>query len=251
MKFSSEIIISDVHFPSEDKTAWNLALKFVEAVKPDTIVLLGDIIDNYTTMRHPKAPDYKFSFQEELLYAAKELARLRFTAPNTAIKYFEGNHETRPQRFIADKCPELASLDTLNIPSLLGLGPLDIEWLPTGSVYAPNGLYHHHGDWCPGADAKAKYCNLRVSSVFGHHHRFSYHFARTMDGQFHETFGNACLCDLSPEFDPHPQWHHGILYVQYYGDKFKVQPIKFEKMSNGKYGGMLIGECYCEVDICA
>jgi predicted phosphodiesterase len=49
MKTSKKcVVLSDVHFPFEDKVAVQMAIDYIKKAKPDTVILNGDIMDCFT-----------------------------------------------------------------------------------------------------------------------------------------------------------------------------------------------------------
>src|SRR5438128_2520375 len=122
----TEFYVSDVHFPYEDKTAWNLAKQVLAALKPDILFLGGDIVDFYPVSRFDKDPARKRDLQKELDQTSEELTALREIAPNAEIIYEEGNHEHRLIRTLWKKAEELAPLRSLALPELLSFKKLGI-----------------------------------------------------------------------------------------------------------------------------
>lgn len=89
----TEVFLSDLHFPSEDRAAVTLAKQVVKAIQPDTIIYGGDIIDMYSVSRHDRDPRRKLDLQRDLDYTAAQLAEFRALAPGANQVFIRGNHE--------------------------------------------------------------------------------------------------------------------------------------------------------------
>lgn len=139
---------------------------------------------------------------------------------------------TRLTRYLHSTSPELADLKCLALPKLLNLDSLKIQWVENHERKVINGLHHIHGNEIRGYRADQKFHKMGVSCVYGHLHNFSHaNFRHYGTGEIFEVWGNACLSRLDPEFDHHPQWQHGFLYIEYFGPNesnmhFQVQPVK-------------------------
>ena len=215
---SLEIFMSDIHFPFHDSTAWGLALKIIKKLRPDLLWLGGDIIDFYAVSRYDKSPARKLMLQEELNVAKRELRRLRKVAPQARMVYQTGNHEERFTKYLWGKAPELSVLRALSLPELLGLDAIGAEFIDDYRPQAVGQLYHLHGHLGPGGSvnaARGKALKFKDNVIFGHHHRHQVEYQRAYSGRTIGAWANGCLCGMEPEFDPCPQWTHGITVVRY------------------------------------
>jgi predicted phosphodiesterase len=226
-----ECFLSDIHFPFHDPAAWGLALKVVKKLRPELIWLGGDIVDFYAVSRYDKSPERKLRLQEELDVAHRELRRLRKSAPQARIVYQIGNHEERLTKYLWGKAPELASLRALSLPALLGFERLNIELITDHRPQPIGQLYHLHGHLGPGGSvnaARGKANKFKDNVIFGHHHRHQVEYQRAYSGRTIGAWANGCLCGMEPEFDPCPQWTHGITVVRHARDgAFHVDQLVF------------------------
>jgi hypothetical protein len=217
-KIESEIFISDIHFPYEDKLAWPLALKVIRYFKPDLVYIGGDGCDFYAVSAHDRNPLRKLFFQEEIDQAHAQLNLIRKASPNSLVTYYEGNHETRLRRFLNGNAPELAGLRSLQFQELLNLKKLDIKFIANGTQNAIGKLNHLHGNEvkCGGKNiAEAMYQKFHANIIFGHHHRLQRHSQRRLNKLPHTSLANPCLCDLQVEYDGFPQWQLGFTFNHY------------------------------------
>jgi len=121
------VVISDIHYPYEDKNAIKAFLKFLKDNEVHTVILNGDILDMYDVSSFDKSPDRIQGLQKELDKAQKLFKDIRAIKPNVRIVFIKGNHEYRLERYLM-KHPELFSLDALKLPNLLNLKDFNIEY---------------------------------------------------------------------------------------------------------------------------
>ncbi len=95
--FKRVVIFGDTHFPFADTKTIQLALKYVKRVKPDLVVQIGDLVDNYCFSRFYKSPDVITPKKE--LETARTMAEIFWdsvhkAAPRAERVQLEGNHDT-------------------------------------------------------------------------------------------------------------------------------------------------------------
>ena len=215
------VIVNDLQVPFHDVASVKAVLKFVAEVKPDALVLNGDIGDFYEVSDFDKDPARKTNLQTELAAVRTVIDAFAAAAPKAKKFWNDGNHEDRLRRYLW-KHPELASLETLTIPSQLKLAKYGFEYHPYGEGFWLNRKFFVvHGDIVRSKSsftARAMYERYLCSGISGHTHRLGsyYNVAHTVDGP--EVFGwweNGCLCAMTPEYVQHPQWQQGFAVVHY------------------------------------
>jgi predicted phosphodiesterase len=228
-----EIFLSDIHFPYEDKSSWNLTLQVIKSLKPDLVFLGGDIVDFYSVSQYDKDPARKLSLQSDLDYTYEELTRLRKVAPNAKIVMLQGNHEHRLDRFLNSKASELSSLNALKLENLLKLDSLKIQYIPNGTRVKIGKLWHLHGNEVAGAGAnvaKAKFDRLGSNCIFGHHHKLQSYTKRNYDGEVYGAWSNPCLCALQAEYAHFTDWVLGFSIIEYgKNGEFNVEQVPIIK----------------------
>jgi len=128
------LIIPDVHAGFHSVKAWDVMLKFAIDFKPDEITILGDFIDCLNLSGHgAKSPAIAARLEDEVNASNSLLDQLDSLFPEARKVYIEGNHETRFERFIVNKCPELFGITELKF--LLKI-PSRVSW--TWVNYGPN-----------------------------------------------------------------------------------------------------------------
>lgn len=234
--------------PLHDRRACDIAVQVARELQPQTIVLLGDMLDvaEWST-RYPRPSELRDTTQPTLLEVHWWLRDLRETCPTARILYLEGNHEDRITRALIDSMPHAAGLtavgDTepvLSVPRLLGLDALDIEYVgPYGaSAYLWDHVRVTHGDKVRakgGATSRAVVAEATEPTLFGHVHRVEY-AARTL----HERDGArvvwaatpGCLCRVDgsvPGVTARPDWQQGLGIVQWDGLQAHYSQIQIEQ----------------------
>lgn len=102
------IVASDIHIPFQDQLAVKAFLTYCAKKQPEAIVLNGDVLDMFMLSRFTKGEGR--NPLEEITECRQLLETLRALCPNALIYYVIGNHETRLERYVLNKAPELASL---------------------------------------------------------------------------------------------------------------------------------------------
>jgi hypothetical protein len=173
--------------PFHDRLAWDAVIQLAKRLKPDRIVMLGDMLDLPDwSDKFLRSPEMYFTTQPALIELAWLLARVRQAAPGATISYLEGNHEARMRNALcahltaaygirAANAPE--SAPAMSVPSLLGLAQLGIEYhgpYPEGELWLNSNLSVGHGETVrsgSGDTVKAILKELRSSHICGHIHR--------------------------------------------------------------------------------
>lgn len=229
-----EINLSDLHIPYFDPFAWQLTLNIVKEVKPTKINILGDALDFYQLSTFDKDPKQLENgrLQEDFDKWFYMATMLQSVAPETCeYTYLPGNHEDRLRRYL-NRNPELYGLRALELPSLMRLDDLGIQFHESEVEIVPNLLVGKHGDVvrkdsgfsAKGELEKEKYA---ISTITGHTHRLGTHYARTRT-RVVKAHENGCLCLLNPEYVKNPNWQQGVTMVTHFGGElFHVEDVPF------------------------
>jgi UDP-2,3-diacylglucosamine pyrophosphatase LpxH len=228
-----ELNISDLHIPYLDPAAWDLALAVVEYVKPDVINILGDLVDFYELSTFDKDPEKLKAggLQRQLDLSYLKCSELKRAAPKAKLRYVPGNHEDRLRRYLM-RHNELHDLRVLELPSLLNLKELEIEFYESEIAIIPGILYGRHGTVVRGesgysANGELARQRYAVSLITGHTHRLGTTYVRTRNTLI-KGMENGCLCSLNPEYVEHPNWQQGMTLVTHWGGElFDATDIPF------------------------
>lgn len=215
--------INDIHIPFHDKETINILYKFYADFLPDQIVIAGDMLDFYELSSFDKDPKRKFCIQDEIDQSYEFLKELKKYCNN--IHFIKGNHEDRLRRFLW-KNPSLASIKVLELPKLLNLDTLGINY--HNFEYIFNGFRFTHGTIVrqeSGASAKAELLKYGNSMGSGHTHRLGMYVKTDSRGTV-AAFEGGCLCGLNPEYiDGIPNWQQGFIAYNFIGCRYFAQPI--------------------------
>lgn len=233
MAIIAALVFNDVHIPWQCEPAIRLMLEVGKRLRPDIIVINGDLLDCWQISRfvkHPKLYD-KASLIAEIDGGKAFLRKIRSAFADSAIHYIFGNHEFRWNVFIATQARELYGLKGMTLSEQLECQELKIQVHDNGTKenYWQFGkfLIGHFAKASKhsGYTAKALLEEKGISGLQGHTHRGGCSFKRMYDRDmvFYENF---CLCDRSPEYINRPNWQLGfsIIYKDQGSDAFHVEP---------------------------
>ena len=177
--------ISDTHATFLDPFTWWCFLRAVKDLKPDYIVLNGDILEGAEISTHLKIPGWTVPLQLEFDFTRVMFEQLRTIAPDTEIWWMAGNHGLdRLARYLTQQAPALANLRDMRFDKLAGLDDLDIKLSQGGTIASPEGtegdpegelfggFYRvYHGRALGRTPALTELQNARRSGQSGHVHR--------------------------------------------------------------------------------
>lgn len=207
------LLIPDTHVPFHDERAWALMMDVARALKPDTIIHLGDLGDFYSVSSHSKDPERMQGFSSELDAVREKRAELDSLGAKRKV-FVEGNHCFRLIRYLHDKAPELAGIVSLD--ELLHLTENGWEHVPYRSYGRVGKLYVTH-DTAQGG----KYSTARALETFqhsvaiGHHHQIQYFVGGDATGQHQVAaqfgwLGDVSKVDYMHTVKAHRSWSLGF-----------------------------------------
>lgn len=219
-------ILSDIHIPYHDQKALSVAIKYLEDLVPDDIILNGDIIDNYNCSSYGKDPNRLHTLQDELNETKDFLKHLRNLFPSANIIFLEGNHETRLQRRMADKAEEFGTLEALAIEELIDAKKHNVTYLDSKQQISLGDLEIFHGSIVrseSGASARSHHAVTGGSLLMGHTHRMGVYYKTNKYGT-HIAVENGFLGRMDFEYADRPNWQQGFTTVSYCEDgRFSVR----------------------------
>lgn len=233
---SNCLVLADIHIPYHDDLALACVYDFIDQQqgKIDTVVILGDLIDNYQVSRFSKDPTRK-DIKTEIKQVKQFLTDLRQRLPNTRIIYKQGNHQERLQKYIWESAPKLSNLTQNIYFEKLGLKQLNIDYIV--KPFKIGKLWFLHGHQCGGGRCNPEWVtNMIFRSVYdnfivGHWHRMQQNEYKRINGQV--CFGMA-LGYLAKELDYAPinKWVQGFAFIEFEEDgSFKTN---MKKIINGR-----------------
>lgn len=237
-KSTTELFLTDFHFPTEDRAVFQLATQVIKDVNPDILWLNGDMMDFKSISSFPTNPKDKSTLSRDLKHGQLKLQELRNAAPNAQLFYKDGNHERRLQSFLWNKAPELSDLEDLELASLLRLRDLNAAIIQEDEKAVVGQLWHLHGHEIGvglAYPAKVMMQKANTSVIFGHTHRFSVFYQNALDGTTRVAWSIGCGQVLEVDYDVHPQWTQGFAKVEYTKTGlFQVSPIAVFNQGNKK-----------------
>ena len=210
------VSIHDWHCPFHDERALAVGFKFCEHNQPN-IIIIHEAHDFYSLSRFDKDPARANRLQEEIDVVTGYFRELRRICPKSRIILLNSNHLDRLRKYLWSKAKALASLRVLQLPALLQLKELGIE-------YREDFIYRNflfkHGDIVrkfSSYTAKNEFAKEGMSGASGHTHRIGKHFITLRGGKYVWVEG-GCMCDLHPEYiSGTADWQHGLSLVSFKG----------------------------------
>lgn len=161
-------VISDTHFPFHSKSAYANMMRIIKIEKPDAVVQIGDLLDQYVFSKYSKKAGItpKDDIVKGLEAAAKMWSDIKKLFPKAKLYQILGNHDLRLAKRIAERIPELAEIysfidDKYRFPGVKVMKS-DRDYLKL------DGVVYCHG-WLSKSIDHAKHFNN--PTVHGHRHR--------------------------------------------------------------------------------
>ena len=206
------VVLSDIQIPFQEDSALEVAYKLIKDVKPDGVILNGDIVDCYSISDFDKDPWSEADIDSEIAGACNLMGKLS-KVPNKV--WIGGNHEDRWRRVIWKQGSQYRSLYK-SFPDAFQMGDYGFRWRPYGDYVLLGKLMVTHGSMVSkhsGQTAKAHYDKYGRSVLVGHTHRLGSYYHTNMEGSY-AAYENGCLCSLEPEYTQHPDWQQGFSVVE-------------------------------------
>lgn len=212
------VCLPDSHGYLADPEAISAALAFVRFYRPVRIFLLGDHVDFASISRFDKPPTDVLRIGEDLDACRSFLAQVRSSANDARISYLKGNHEARFARWLW-KHQDVAALlkaQGMDLPTLLGLGNLGIEWEESGALEVTPTLIAKHGHVVrsrSGYTATGELERNGISGISGHTHRLGQVYKRSRAGVM-TWVESGCLCKYDPDYmeGQVSDWQQGLSF---------------------------------------
>lgn len=246
------VVLSDLQIPFEDPAALAAAEEVARAVRPDLVVLNGDVVDCYAESDFLKDPIKAAASIPETHRKVRELlGRLSDIAPGV---WLGGNHEDRWRKLLFSGSPTALHLvrqhqDAAGVAldlsdpvgsfaALYGMPAYGYRYFPYQHrlYFAEGNLVVTHGQFVSrhaGYSAKRTLEWLGVSCIVGHTHRLG-SYLLTQDGVTRGAWEGGCLCDLEPEWVSSPNWQQGFVVISVNGPKFHVVPVPIVRIDGDK-----------------
>lgn len=213
------LVLSDIHAPDIDKHALDVAIQVGQSLPLTAIIINGDGFDVHSLSQYTPSAHKAFRWVDERIEAVKVFILLRELFPTTPIYFLFGNHDIRPETFLARVAPQLQGVFTL--PQFLGIDGLDFIFPENNRVILGDTLVKH-GEKVrqeAGASVAQEIRDESMSVVMGHVHRLAQISVtrgshRIRDEQPWVGVELGCLCNLRPDYlateKGAANWQHGF-----------------------------------------
>lgn len=236
------VVLSDLQIPFEDGVALDQALQVLHSVRPDMVVLNGDIVDCYAESAFLKSAVLADASIPETHQRVRKLLEC-LSAPQ--VIWMGGNHEERWRKVLWSNTPtglyllkkhqaasgrEIDLVDPVrSFARLFHMDEYGVTYYPySHRLYVAEGnLVITHGRYVSrhsGYSAKRTFEWLGRSCIIGHTHRQGT-YRITQDGVERGAWENGCLCQLEPEYADAPNWQQGFSIVKINGPEFHVVQV--------------------------
>ncbi len=134
------IVGSDGHiWPGEQSTATRAFIKFIKELKPQAVILNGDVIDAGSISRHPPIGwESQPTIQEEIEAAQDTLHEIALAAGKARKVWTLGNHDARFETRLATVAPEYAMIAGVHLKDHFP------AWETSWSVFVNNNTVIKH-----------------------------------------------------------------------------------------------------------
>jgi hypothetical protein len=221
-----------LQYPYIKKSYVESLLDYINYVKPDKLLCVGDELDCQTisTFSRGTALEFEGSLQKNINGLKNLLKEFRSAIGNKPFQIQRSNHTVRIEKYISRHAPAFSVIDAIKIENLLGYNDKDIKVTYNRSLtevaknvimgHGDEGrLYHHAGQTALGLATRTG-----KNVICGHTHRqgissASHGFAGNLSTLWGMEVGH--LCDLNSSGmrymkEGHANWQagFGILYEQ-------------------------------------
>ena len=211
------LVLGDLHFPFENRTAVELVKKVIRHRKPHGVVLIGDVFDNKALSKHMKDMSERL-FRREFSDAKASFLSLNEACEGVANKIItSGNHDEYMGKYIMRNCPELEGYEGLRTPfEVVGAKERGWEVLPYHEPYHIGRLgFVHDVNMYGDAAIQAAVAKFGRSVVFGHTHRAGTHFSGNLEGERFVAMnvgwlGDPYFAKYMPGFAKSNNWVNGL-----------------------------------------
>jgi hypothetical protein len=225
---------TDEHRPFQDEKALAVAHEIVRDFDPDLRITGSDSLDFYALSKFDKDPArLRVGLQDEIDSFQAGEREWKDAAPNARVRWIDSNHIDRLRKFLWQH-PEIAGLRAMQLPNVLELDALGVEYEPMGDhankeieiegkILIKHGAYvRKFSGMSAKAELEAEFHDITVLS--GHTHRGGTYLASTRHGvvQAQECF---CLCRLDPPYLAHPNWQQGIVLAEIVNGVVSLEPV--------------------------
>lgn len=202
MKPGRVLVITDTHWPLDDRRTWDAVLKYAADHRWSHVVHMGDMMD-HNCISHFNANNLRAvegqTLEKDYAYASKRLDELEQATPGAVRVAIEGNHDYRPEVFI-DKCPQLkGQIETEKGLELKRRGWRYVRFWFQGELYTLGNATFMHGRRTNKYHAESNVADYGTPIFYGHVHSCM-EMPKMLHGRDKTLVGASlgCLCRYDP-----------------------------------------------------
>ena len=234
-QYYTRLAVGDTHGNHISIPARDAFLGDLEILKPEEVVLLGDLLDcsgTFSRFKKQYLREFSYSYSEDVSAANDFLDQVQRRVPSAKCYYLEGNHERRIEAWAVEQFENVLdakkAVDAFGPRAALHLDKRGIAYyeyslrhmgLEAPGVIKLGKCFFAHGF---GKGIHASYNTLRKLAdniVHGHNHRSMSSILRQVDSTS-GAWCPGCLCDIQPYyFHSDPTDHTNGYHVQFVNRK--------------------------------
>lgn len=199
LRFQTYLVGSDVHDVECDPYWRALFIDTAKRVKPEKIILNGDVFDLPEFGKYGVDPR-EWDVVGRIRWVHEFLKDIREASPKSELIMIEGNHEYRMLRHLAEATPAmkaiLSDLHGWTVPKLLGLDAFGVNYIAPADLGTFNKV---------DAKAEVKRNFLVINDMLVAHH-FPEGFSFGLAGWNGHHHSHEVRCGFSPRTGPY-EWH--------------------------------------------
>lgn len=207
------VCLPDMHVPLEDTGAMTWALAYTARLKPNHVILLGDVMDFRSLSRFPKSPAQAVALKQELKEGRRWIALFEELFRPAKITFLLGNHCLRVSKYLWKQAPELNCLPELAVPALLRV-PERWRVVPYRGYVIEQGVMVTHGERYGRTATLSNLAEYGCSVITGHSHRAVLVDRRMPNGKILTGVEAGCLCKLNQGYSTTTNWVHALAVIQ-------------------------------------
>jgi UDP-2,3-diacylglucosamine pyrophosphatase LpxH len=232
------VILGDHQLPFRNEILTELSHSFLNDLRPDGLVYMGDLIDFPNLSHFATNPDFTSTVQQGIDLGHRTLRDLKESAglkKGSEMIFIEGNHEVRLRKALVEKLPQLFGIKKADVTddekSVLHLASLmrfdDLGWTywdepsdvyPHPEYEIVKGLFARHGNFVrakAGMSALANLDRVDGSIIQGHTHRLAITHHSRWTGQkmnLYTAIETGTMADLKGlGYSKQPDWQGGFI----------------------------------------
>lgn len=225
------IVLSDLHYPYQDKKYISIATQLIRDLKPDYVIQCGDALDAGGISTYLQDPNKESRLIDEIKAYSDQLdIWQRMMKNGSEFHQLQGNHCQRLDRIIAKDCRAIHEL-VKTIPDLLGFkernadGKVKFFWHPLKKWNSCkiHDVIIHHGVYF---DTNLAVSNLKrypgIKFLQGHAHRYMHAAA---NGVWSVSLGHGSDASKTAHVAAPHTWQQALGVITFVNGRGHFEPL--------------------------